>query len=105
MIATEIRFYVPRKKGGHTVVILELFPAMGNAVRPSVRSRVNGDENSPTCTVQNLHDAVVCIRAIMDRVVEYHGRADYPSTAAREEAVHAAALVLFMAMETSRTGD
>ena len=107
MNATEIRFWVPLRTGGHTTVILELFPAMGDALKPHARSRIDGDETTPTCTVQNLHDAVVCVRGFMDRVVEFHGRLDY-SGPGREEALHAAALVLWLAMQTvpgTRTTD
>lgn len=99
MNATEIKFYVPLKSGGHSVVLVELFPT-GSAA-PFIRSLADGDSgHAIACGVQSLHDAVCCIRTMLERVTEVHGRLDY-ANGSKEDAIHAAAMVVFLAMQTT----
>lgn len=101
MNATEIRFYVPLKVGGHATVVVELFPRVSKQA-PFVRSVMDGDAgHAIACGVQTLHDAVCCIRTMLQLVTEKHGRLDYPNGTGREDAIHAAGMVVFLAMQTA----
>lgn len=100
MNATEIKFYVPLKSGGHTVIVVELFQK--GAAAPFIRSLADGDSgHAIACGVQSLHDAVCCIRTMLERVTEVHGRLDYQNGTGKEDAIHAAAMVVFLAMQTT----
>lgn len=101
MNAIELRFFVPLRSGGHTTLIVQLFPGMARAV-PFISAKAEGLQAGPAqCNVGSLYQAVQCLRAIMKDIEHQLGPLDYRDEHAREDAAHFAGAVVFFAMQST----